>query len=247
MASYLLIGAILFINYREKLKITKRIITSFSRMSIQLFGAGLVLFYVFKINSFLLVTLIFVIMVGFAMRIVISTSKVKFKHMNYYIYISILSSATLITLFLLVVIIHLKPFYEARYAIPLAGMVIGNSMNAITIAVERMFNQSTENKSLIESMLSLGATPNEAISPIRRNALRAALLPSLASASGMGIVFLPGMMTGQILSGVSPVEAVIYQIIIVIAINTSIALSVFMVVYFEGKSFFNEFSQFMRD
>ncbi|AHF98093.1 hypothetical protein DESACE_07130 [Desulfurella acetivorans A63] len=139
--------------------------------------------------------------------------------------------------------IGLKNPFEARYFIPLAGMIVGNSMNSTTIAIERFFSEIHQNKQYIEELLSLGATAREATIEFKQRAFRSSLMPQLASVSAMGIVSLPGMMTGQILSGVNPIEAVKYQMIILIAINTAICLSVYILLSFEQKKFFNSFTQ----
>lgn len=122
-------------------------------------------------------------------------------------------------------------------------MIVGNSMNSTTIAVERFFSEVQQNRSYIEELLSLGATPKEAVIELKQKAFRSSLAPQLASVSAMGIVSLPGMMTGQILSGINPIEAVKYQMIILVAINTAICLSVYILLYFEQKKFFNAFAQ----
>ncbi len=240
--SYAMLLVMLYLTHKERLNLTKDILISFLRMSVQLFAAGFVLFYVFEINSIALTSLIYLFMIFFATRIVISRTRVKLKGLAVYLFVSILLSTFSILSFMFFGIIHLDSL-EARYVIPLAGMVIGNAMNTTTIGIERFFAKARDNRELIEEFLSLGANRYEALSPVRKDAFRSSLLPSLSSASGMGIVFLPGMMTGQILSGVNPIEAVNYQIMIVIAISTGVALSNYLILRMLEKSVFNEHDQ----
>ncbi len=237
--SYLMLILIILLTHIEKLKITKDILISFFRMSIQLFLAGFALLYVFKVNNIFLTTAIFVSMIFFATRIVISRAKVTAENLSLYIFVSILISSSTILSFMLLGIIRLSHM-DARYVIPLAGMIIGNSMNSTAIGIERFFSKAKDNKELIEDFLCLGANKQEALSVIRKDAFYSSLLPTLSSASGMGIVFLPGMMTGQILSGINPIESVNYQITIVIAIATSVTISNFLILRMVGKSVINK-------
>ncbi len=229
LISYTMLLFVFLISYKERLKLEKDILVSYLRMSIQLFVAGFVLIYVFKFDNPWINIIIFLFMIFFASRIVVERSGVKLKNAAIFIFISILISSSFVLVALLFGIIHLESL-NARYFIPLAGMVVGNSMNSTAIGVERFFSKIKDNRERIEDLLGLGATEEEAVSFVRRDSLKAALLPVLASASGMGVVFLPGMMTGQILSGVIPTQAVYYQIVIVIAICLTVCLSNYLMV-----------------
>ncbi|MGC8822864.1 MAG: ABC transporter permease [Desulfurella sp.] len=241
--SYFMLFVAFFVNYTEKLKLTKDIIYSFIRMSVQLLLIGYILKFIFQINNAFVILIYYAIMVLFAANIVKERTKVKFAHANIIIFGAIFIAGFVVTLFMSFVSIGLKNPFEARYFIPLAGMIVGNSMNSTTIAIERFFSEIHQNKQYIEELLSLGATAREATIEFKQRAFRSSLMPQLASVSAMGIVSLPGMMTGQILSGVNPIEAVKYQMIILIAINTAICLSVYILLSFEQKKFFNSFTQ----
>jgi len=234
LISYILLLFVFLISYTEKLKLEKDILISYLRMSIQLFLAGFVLVYVFRFDNAFVNLTIFLFMIFFASRIVVERAGVRLKNAAVFIFISILISSSLVLVVLLFGIIHLN-MLNARYFIPLAGMVVGNSMNSTAIGMERFFSKIKDNRERIEDLLGLGATEEEALSFVRRDALKAALLPVLASASGMGVVFLPGMMTGQILSGVVPTQAVFYQIVIVIAICLTVSLSNYLMVKILSK------------
>lgn len=128
-----------------------------------------------------------------------------------------LSSFTIIVLALLV-IINNQPWYAPQYAIPLLGMLLGNTMSGVALGMERMTETVWQQRTIIEQRLLLGQTANEAVLEIRRQAIRAAMMPIINSMATTGLVSLPGMMTGQILGGSSPMEAVNYQILIMFLI-----------------------------
>ncbi len=123
-----------------------------------------------------------------------------------------------ISIFALTVIVSVKPWFHPQYAIPLLGMLLGNTMNGIALGLDRLTTSARQQRTMIEGRLILGASAKEAIAAIRRDSMRTALIPIINAMSIAGLVSLPGMMTGQILSGVSPLEAVKYQILIMFLI-----------------------------
>ncbi len=150
-------------------------------------------------------------------------------------------------MFFIVVVLGVAPWYNPRYFIPIAGMLIGNSMTGISLGVNRLVDGMRSQRHVIESALMLGATPKMAAKNYVNAAFDAAILPTINSMVGMGIVFLPGMMTGQILSGTSPVTAIEYQIVIMLGILGSVTLTVIMFVQLAYKSFFNAQQQLVMD
>jgi putative ABC transport system permease protein len=124
----------------------------------------------------------------------------------------------LVTSFALLTAIRPDPWYDPRYAIPLLGMILGNCMTGIALGLDTLTSGAATRRSAIEARLMLGGTRFEAMQPVTREALRRALLPIINSMSATGVVSLPGMMTGQILGGVAPAEAVKYQILIMFLI-----------------------------
>jgi len=116
------------------------------------------------------------------------------------------------------VIIGNDPWYEPQYAIPLLGMLLGNTMNGISIGMDRLIQAAWQQRAVIEQRLLLGQESAEAIGDIGRESIRAGMIPILNAMAAAGIVSLPGMMTGQILAGAPPVEAVKYQILIMFLI-----------------------------
>ncbi len=122
-------------------------------------------------------------------------------------------------------VIPVRPWLSARYAIPIGGMVLATGMNTVTLVFERVFANAHEGADQVEQALALGASPAQALAPIHRKAVRAAMLPSINALLTLGLVQLPGMMTGQILSGTDPTHAVRYQLVIMYQLLTVAAVS----------------------
>ncbi|WP_045227350.1 ABC transporter permease [Methyloterricola oryzae] len=144
-------------------------------------------------------------------------------------FVSTLSAVTLSVLFsaayLILLIIKPPLFYDARYLVPLTGMILGNCLQGNVIALERFYTSLRKNQNDYLTYLTLGATRWEAVQPFLREAIMASINPTLASMATMGLVSLPGMMTGQILGGGNPAVAVKYQIAIMLCIFTSATLA----------------------
>jgi len=130
----------------------------------------------------------------------------------------VLGSLTLTAIIILGTALHfildVKPWYNPYVAIPIAGMMLGNAMNSVSLTANRFVAEMEHREKEIETLLSLGATPKQAALDALRESIRASLIPSINTLMTVGLVQLPGMMTGQILAGVSPALAVRYQIMI---------------------------------
>lgn len=195
----------------------------------QLFLMGFILKYVFQLESPWPVLLIFSGMIFFAARII--AGRVKNKEVPFMVptVISMFISYMTVTIMVTGIIIQVKPWYEPSYFIPLGGMIVGNSMNAIAISLERLFGDLHKQREIIELYLSLGADYREASDDIFRKAISAGMIPSINSMMGVGIVFLPGMMTGQILAGADPLVSVKYQIVVMLMLVGSTAIGCILV------------------
>jgi putative ABC transport system permease protein len=145
----------------------------------------------------------------------------------------------------LFVLIGVKPWYSPQYAIPLLGMILGNTLNGISLGLDRLGSALAAQRPQVEAMLALGATRWEAARAPVREAVRTGLIPMLNSMMVVGIVSLPGMMTGQILAGSSPIEAVKYQIVIMFLIASGTALGTVSVVLLSYRRLFNASHQFL--
>jgi putative ABC transport system permease protein len=131
---------------------------------------------------------------------------------------SMMMASSLVTVFALLTAVRPNPWYDPRYAIPLLGMILGNCMTGVALGLDTLTTSLVSRRAGVEAQLMLGATRQEALGPVTREALRSALMPTINSMSATGVVSLPGMMTGQILGGVPPAEAVKYQILVMFLI-----------------------------
>ena len=138
--------------------------------------------------------------------------------------VSIWVSSWLVAAVGLFAVIRIRPWYEPQYAIPILGMILGNTLTGVSLGIERMIDELTARRDRVEMALALGATRWEAAQEPARQAVRAGMMPTLNQMAVVGVVSLPGMMTGQVLAGQSPLQAVRYQIVIMFLIAASSAL-----------------------
>lgn len=225
-----------------------QILVSSLRMTVQLVAAGYVLVYLFDQDSIWLILLVVVGMEVFAIGNAIRRANMPLSTEIRRIIAIALPAGTLVSLaFFLVVVVGEGAWHDPQYVIPLAGMIIGNAMTGVTLGVTRMVDGVQSRRAAIETALMLGATPKTATRLIVRNAFDAAILPTINSMVGMGIVILPGMMTGQILSGTSPLIAIKYQIAIMLGILGSVSFSVLILVEWGYRTFFNAEAQLLHE
>ncbi len=223
------------------------ILLSSFRMTIQLILAGYLLGYLFERENPIWTILVVCLMLGFAVHTIYKRAKHPLSSsLKRVIAISMLFGTGSSILYFVVVVLRLHPWYSARYLIPIVGMIVGNSMTGIALGVNSMLLGVHKEWRLIEGALMLGAKPSVAVKRIADEAFDNAILPTINSMLGMGIVFLPGMMTGQILSGVSAVVATRYQIAIMLGIVGGVSFSVFLFLHFGSRTFFNKEFQLLR-
>ena len=202
------------------LGIGRRLLVAASRMVVQLLLVGLVLEALFRAVSPVATAAVALVMVLFAGREAVARQDRRLA--GWWSYGlgtgAMLMAAGLVTVFALTTQLRPDPWYDPRYAIPLLGMVLGNTMTGISLGLNALTGDVAQARPAIEARLSLGADRIQAMRPLARKSLRAALLPIVNSMAATGLVSLPGMMTGQILGGVAPVEAVKYQLLIMFLI-----------------------------
>jgi putative ABC transport system permease protein len=129
-----------------------------------------------------------------------------------------LTAAGSVTALALLTQLRPEPWYDPRYALPLLGMVLGNTMTGIALGLDALTTGAVRDRAAVEARLALGATRHEALLPVARAALRTGLMPTVNGMAAAGVVSLPGMMTGQILAGVEPTEAAKYQLLVMFLI-----------------------------
>ncbi len=208
-----------------KLKLERDLLIGTIRTFVQLFLLGYVLKYVFALNSPFVIFILFSFMIYYAASII--TKRVKEKNVPYFLPVlaSMFLSYMLINTFVMSVIIRVEPWYNPIYFIPIGGMIIGNSMNAISLSINIWFENLKKDRDRIELYLSLGATPPESTADNFKAAVKAGMIPSINALMSVGVVSIPGMMTGQVLAGINPLVAIKYQIVIMLLLVGSTALS----------------------
>lgn len=242
--AYIFLVLLLLITWKLGVGREREIFISVLRMTLQLILMGYLLVFVFQTNHLLISLGVFLFMQLFAVRNVYGRLKLKAgARLRRVIVFSLLLGTGIPIFFFLAVVVNVEPWYESRYFIPIAGMLIGNAMTGAALGAERLINGMTVKKEWVEGALMLGATPLQAARDVVNDAFNAAILPTINSMVGMGIVFLPGMMVGQILSGVSPTVATQYQIAIMLGILGGVSLTVYLLMQFGYKTFFNRRSQ----
>lgn len=186
------------------------------RMVIQLLIVGLVLRAAFAAAAPGLTLGLVLVMVAIAAReVAVRPEQRLIKLGNYEIAIFAVGLTTAITALLaLTTAIRPHPWYDPRYAIPLAGIITGNVLNASSLALDALLGGVVRERAAIEAQLALGASIRQAMARLVRQSIRRALLPMINTMSAAGVVTLPGIMTGQILAGLDPVQAVKYQILL---------------------------------
>jgi putative ABC transport system permease protein len=241
---YLLLIIVLLVMKKSKINQTKLLLLASVRMTVQLVIVGYVLQYIFKNPNPIFTVIFLAIMIAFSIDRVIRDRKDINKNFKSAIGISLTLSGLFVLFFFVTIVVN-KSIFNPQYTIPLAGMIIGNAMTGINIGIKTFMDSINKEKSKITTLLNLGIDPKDILKPFANNALETALIPTLNSMVGMGIIFLPGMMTGQILSGTLPTTAIMYQIAIMIAICTSVCLSVFLSLNMGYKSLYNNRKQFL--
>ena len=213
-----------------RLGLERSLLVASVRMTVQLLLIGLVLEWVFALERPLPILAIALLMSGLAGVSAVQRTKRRFAGVYWDSLVSVLAAAFLVTGFALVGVVRVRPWYEAQYLIPLLGMVLGNVLNGISLALDRFTESVAQRRGEVELLLGLGASRWEAAHALVADALRVGMIPTINAMMVMGIVSLPGMMTGQILAGASPGDAVRYQIVIMFMIAAATALGAFGVV-----------------
>lgn len=213
--------AVLLLIAVMKLGLAKQFAIASLRTYVQVLLLGYALSWIFKLDSGLVILGILMFMTGVAA--LISAKRVNESGIPGTILptlFGVLFIVMLVITFTVTgLIVQVGPWYKPQYVIPIAGMVLGNSMTGMSIALERLFRDMELRRDEINGLVALGATPREAADSSIRAALRAGLIPGINSLSAAGIVFIPGMMSGQILAGASPLQAAPYQIIVLLMIS----------------------------
>ncbi len=241
----LILGVILvlitgLISALLKLGLIKSLIWGTVRAFVQLTLIGYVLTYIFKLNSLGVIIPIILLMCFIASREATRRITKPLFNPGLVSFISLTASTFVVGFIVVILIISPQPWYSARVMIPIFGMLLGNSMNGIALSLDRMCSEIHSHVNQVEQLLCFGATPWEAVMAYVRKAVTAGMIPTINSLMVVGLVSLPGMMTGQILAGMDPQSAVRYQFVVMIMIAAAVAIGCLLIVGLSYKKMFNE-------
>ncbi len=213
------------------------------RTVIQLLGVGYILAVVFALNNPWAVLAILAVMLTISTVVARDRIGKKIPGLLPVVGGSILASTAVTIIYTNLLVIRPATWYEPQYIIPLAGIVLGNAMNGAAIAGERLASTISASQGEIEMHLSLGATPQQAIAQYRKDAILAGLIPTLNAMMVVGVVTLPGIISGQLLSGIDPLEAAAYQILIMFMLAFTNLMTTLLIAQGLYQQFFNKHAQ----
>lgn len=240
--AFIILAIPAYIFWKYKTGLLKKLGIATLRMSLQLLFVGYYLEYLFKYDNPWVNFGWIIIMIIVADFATIDRSELHYKKsLLISIFLSTLLGILLIDLFFLHVVIQLPNILAAQYTIPITGMVLGNCLRSNVIGINSFYYSLNAHKERYRFYLAIGGSRKEALLPFFKEALVKSANPTLASMATIGLVSLPGMMTGQILSGSSPLIAIKYQIIIMVAILSGSVFSVYLGILFSNKMVFNRF------
>ncbi len=207
------------LSWRLRLGMQRQLLIAAARTVVQLALIGLLLKALFEDLHPLFLLPVSLVMLAAAGREVMARQSQRLKGGFAIGSGAMFLSSFSITLFALLAVVQPEPWYRPQYAIPLLGMMLGNTMTGITLALERLTTALRQQAAIVEQRLMLGETAAQAIADNLRDAARAGMIPAINAMAAAGIVSLPGMMTGQILAGSPPLLAVSYQILIMFMVT----------------------------
>ncbi|RLK51686.1 putative ABC transport system permease protein [Alkalispirillum mobile] len=230
------------LSYWTRLGVAKPLLIAATRTVVQLALIGLVLQALFSHATLYWVALMSVVMLLVAGREVMARQKRRMAGWwGYGLGTSAMFVSSFVTMVLaLTVIVQPTPVWQPQYAIPILGMILGNTMTGIALSLDRLNDSAWQQRPVIEARLMLGEPWWSAIEEIRRDSMRSGMIPMINAMAAAGIVSLPGMMTGQILAGAPPMEAVKYQILIMFLITVGTGFGTLMAVWFGARRLFDE-------
>ncbi|WP_102027647.1 ABC transporter permease [Salirhabdus sp. Marseille-P4669] len=226
-----------------QLGLEKDTIIAAIRSIIQLLAVGYVLQFVFDSENYIYIILMLLLMIGAATQNArkkgASIVGITWKLIVAFVFIEVLTQSILLGLQII------PP--TAQYIIPISGMVIGNSMVLSILFLNRFTAELNNNREQTELILSLGGTPKQAIHRQLITSIRASTIPTIESQKTIGLVQLPGMMSGQIIAGADPVEAVLFQLLVLFLLLTTAVVTSIILGFLSYPTLFNDRMQFLED
>lgn len=241
-----LVATIVVVSIRQGLGLERDLVIGTFRAIVQLYLVGLILAAVFAAARWYWVLLILGVMIGVATHAAISRLGKPLPGGAWIAGIALTISTTATLAYVIGVVVQVHPWYEPQYIIPIAGMILGNSMTSAAIAGDRLQSDLRGRADEIEARLALGFSGREAVQPMIRASLRAAMIPTVNGMMTIGLVQLPGMMTGQILAGSSPLVAIRYQLLVVFMQGAATALGSLIFVRLATRRYLTPAHQLQR-
>jgi putative ABC transport system permease protein len=242
----LLLLPVLITELLLKLNITVRILYSTLRMLVQLSFVGIYLQYLFQFNNPFINLFYLLIMISVASFTVVNSSKLKLKFFFIPIFTAIIIPQIIVLVLFNVLTVGISHVLDAKYLVPIGGMLLGNCLSGNIITLSSFYSNVKKDEKRYIYMLALGASRFQALLPYLRESLLASINPILGTMATIGLVSLPGMMTGQILGGSVPLVAIKYQIAIMIAIFVAKFFSSFFTVLFSISIAFDPFDMLKK-
>ena len=238
LLTYVLLLVVLAIMKKCRIRQSRLLVLASMRMTLQLVAAGYALTFLFDHPHPLLTMAYLVLLVFFTIYLVLSRNKRLNARFRLVVGVSIACCGLGVIAFFVVCIVR-QSIFDPQYMIPISGMLMGNALTGVSLGLKSFWNGLEGQRARVDALLNIGASPQRVLFPFVCQALETALVPTLNSMLGMGIVVLPGMMTGQILSGTAPTTAILYQITIMVAICSCVCLCCFCSLYFGYKTLWN--------
>jgi putative ABC transport system permease protein len=220
-----------------RLDVEKRLAVAAVRTVIQLGLLGLILERVFAVRNPVLVVALLLLMTVFAAREAVGRSSRRYRGILVDAWLTMAATCFTVGGVVTHFVVGVEPWWEPQYVIPLLGMILGNSLTGISLCLDRFLDILETRSAEVELRIAFGATRREALSEPLKEAVRTGMIPIINAMAAAGIVSLPGMMTGQILAGSPPMQAVAYQIVVMFMIAAAVALGAMIVVLLAGRHF----------
>lgn len=231
-----------------KLRMEKLLLVASIRTVVQLLMMGMVLEWVFQLDRWYVVIGLALLMTVIAGMTAVSRNERRYPGIRIHMVVSVWASSWLIMAVALAVIMHgIGPWYQPQYVIPLLGMILGNTLNGVSVGLNTLTESLKTRRDEVDTLLALGATRWEAARQPLQRAVRTGMIPIVNSMMIVGLVSLPGMMTGQLIAGMAPIQAVKYQIVIMFLIASATALGTVGTALFCWMRVFNGNHQFLPE
>ena len=242
----LLVGIVIAISIRQGLGIGGDLVVGSLRAVVQLYLVGLILAVVFHAARWYWVLLILAVMTAVAAQAATSRLAKPIPGGRGIAALALTASTAVTLVYVIGVIVRVRPWYDPQYIIPIAGMILGSAMTSAALAGDRLQGDLRVRADEVEARLALGFSGREAVQPMARTALRAAMIPTVNGMMTVGLVQLPGMMTGQILAGSPPLLAIKYQLVVVFMQAAATALAALLFVRLTVGRYLTPAHQFRR-